>query len=99
MTCMFVLTGGLIVGLDLAVSSMKKGELARYIIRPQYAFGEMGTPPRIPKDATGQLKKMSIEFDKLYFYMSLSYPEDGILEYLKKKHFENKQQVKKFIGI
>lgn len=45
-------TGGLIVGLDLAVSSMKKGELARYIIRPQYAFGEMGTPPRIPKDAT-----------------------------------------------
>lgn len=56
MTCMFVLTGGLIVGLDLAVSSMKKGELARYIIRPQYAFGEMGTPPRIPKDATGQLK-------------------------------------------
>ena len=46
--------GGLIVGLDLAVSSMKKGELARVIIRPQYAFGEMGTPPRIPKDATGK---------------------------------------------
>lgn len=42
---------------------------------------------------------MSIEFDKLYFYMSLSYPEDGILEYLKEKHFKNKQQVKKFISI
>ncbi|XP_048751940.2 inactive peptidyl-prolyl cis-trans isomerase FKBP6-like isoform X2 [Ostrea edulis] len=45
-------TGGLIVGLNLAVSTMRVGELARIIIRPQYAFGEMGTPPRIPKDAT-----------------------------------------------
>ena len=49
------------MGLDLAVSSMKKGELARVIIRPQYAFGEMGTPPRIPKDATGK---------KSVFYMT-----------------------------
>lgn len=29
------------------------------------------------------VKKMLIEFDKFYFYMSLSYLEDGILEYLK----------------
>lgn len=55
-----ILTGGLIVGLNLAVSTMRVGELSRIIIRPQYAFGEMGTPPRIPKDATGVLKWLSL---------------------------------------
>ncbi|XP_061163372.1 inactive peptidyl-prolyl cis-trans isomerase FKBP6-like [Saccostrea echinata] len=51
-------TGGMILGLDWAVSTMKKGELARIIIRPQYAYGEMGTPPRIPKDATELLSEV-----------------------------------------
>ncbi|XP_078335141.1 inactive peptidyl-prolyl cis-trans isomerase FKBP6-like isoform X1 [Crassostrea virginica] len=75
-------TGGLIVGLDLAVSSMKKGELARVIIRPQYAFGEMGTPPRIPKDAT-----------VLYEVELLNFVEHGGVDDIELLSEEERQQI------
>lgn len=42
-----------------------------------------GDPSKDSEGCHWSVKKMSIEFDKLYFYMSLSYQEDGILEYLK----------------
>merc|ERR1712226_1600183 len=31
---------------------MKKGEKSRFTIAPQYAYGEDGSPPKIPGDAT-----------------------------------------------
>lgn len=39
---------GLLVGL----LTMKKGEKAHILVRPEVAFGEIGCPPRIPGDAT-----------------------------------------------
>lgn len=41
-----------VVGLSLALRTMKKGEVAQVMVAPQYAFGVMGCPPRIPKNAT-----------------------------------------------
>ncbi|XP_013786360.1 inactive peptidyl-prolyl cis-trans isomerase FKBP6-like isoform X2 [Limulus polyphemus] len=41
-----------ILGLDVGVGTMKKGEVAQFLIRPEYAFGQMGCPPRIPPNAT-----------------------------------------------
>uniref|UniRef100_A0A023GMQ0 peptidylprolyl isomerase n=1 Tax=Amblyomma triste TaxID=251400 RepID=A0A023GMQ0_AMBTT len=42
----------IIPGLALAVATMRKGETARILVAPQYAFGPMGCPPRIPANAT-----------------------------------------------
>ncbi|XP_076336053.1 LOW QUALITY PROTEIN: inactive peptidyl-prolyl cis-trans isomerase FKBP6-like [Tachypleus tridentatus] len=41
-----------ILGLDKGVGTMKKGEVAQFLIRPEYAFRQMGCPPRIPPNAT-----------------------------------------------
>lgn len=40
--------GDVVAGMDLAVSTMRKGELSSYIVQPAYAYGEMGCAPRIP---------------------------------------------------
>ena len=44
--------GEVIEGWDVAVSTMRTGELSRFLISPEYAFGEFGVVPRIPKAAT-----------------------------------------------
>jgi FK506-binding protein 6 len=38
-------------GFELGVATMKRGELSRFMIYPEYAFGKMGCPPRIPAEA------------------------------------------------
>lgn len=40
-----------IPGLELALQTMKKNEIAKFLIQPFYAYGAMGCPPRIPKNA------------------------------------------------
>ncbi|KAJ9579704.1 hypothetical protein L9F63_004630 [Diploptera punctata] len=40
-----------IPGLDVAVSTMKKGEHSRFLIHPDMGFGKYGCPPRIPGNA------------------------------------------------
>lgn len=35
-------------GLLIGLLTMKKGEFSRFLISPQYAFGDLGCPPRIP---------------------------------------------------
>lgn len=40
--------GQLIPGLELGVKSMKKNEIACFLINHDYAYGEMGCPPRVP---------------------------------------------------
>ncbi|XP_017877748.1 inactive peptidyl-prolyl cis-trans isomerase FKBP6 [Ceratina calcarata] len=40
--------GTLIPGLDYAISSMKKHEVAVFIIHPDLGYGQYGCPPRIP---------------------------------------------------
>lgn len=44
--------GEVIKAWDLGVASMKKGELARLTCRSDYAYGEQGSPPKIPANAT-----------------------------------------------
>ncbi|KAL3842624.1 hypothetical protein ACJMK2_020617 [Sinanodonta woodiana] len=38
-------------GMDLGIATMKKGEVARFKIRPEYGRGRAGLPPKIPGDA------------------------------------------------
>merc|ERR1719229_963478 len=44
--------GQVIKGWDLGVATMKKGELAKFTIAPEFAYGDSGSPPKIPKKAT-----------------------------------------------
>merc|ERR1719469_542011 len=45
-------TGGVIKGWDLGVATMKKGEIAKFVLAPEFAYGESGSPPKIPENAT-----------------------------------------------
>ncbi|XP_042211191.1 inactive peptidyl-prolyl cis-trans isomerase FKBP6-like [Homarus americanus] len=53
---------GLLPGLNVAIKTMRKNEKARFLISPEYAFGEMGCQPRIPSNET-----ILYEIDVLYF--------------------------------
>lgn len=44
--------GSVIKGWDLGVPTMRRGELAKFTIRGDYAYGPTGSPPTIPPDAT-----------------------------------------------
>ncbi|OXB56102.1 hypothetical protein ASZ78_007956 [Callipepla squamata] len=41
-----------LLGLEIGLLTMKKGELARFIFTPNYAYGKQGCLPLIPKNAT-----------------------------------------------
>lgn len=43
--------GETIPGLDKGVSTMKPNEKAQFLIHPDYAYGKLGCPPRIPANA------------------------------------------------
>ncbi|GLH04261.1 Inactive peptidyl-prolyl cis-trans isomerase shutdown [Gryllus bimaculatus] len=45
-------TGRCILGLDIGLSTMKCEEKADFLIHPDYAYGSLGVPPRIPSNAT-----------------------------------------------
>ncbi|KAG7213934.1 hypothetical protein KM043_003133 [Ampulex compressa] len=40
--------GTVIPGLDIGIASMKRNEVAMFVIHPDFAYGELGCPPRIP---------------------------------------------------
>jgi len=44
--------GNVIKGWDLGVASMKKGEVAKFTLAPEFAYGDAGSPPKIPEKAT-----------------------------------------------
>lgn len=44
--------GSVIKGWDMGVPTMKLGEVSKFTIRGDYAYGEMGSPPTIPPNAT-----------------------------------------------
>merc|ERR1719498_699939 len=44
--------GQVIKGWDLGVATMKKGERATFTLAPEFAYGENGSPPKIPANAT-----------------------------------------------
>eukprot|EP00931_Biecheleriopsis_adriatica_P118668 TRINITY_DN94015_c0_g1_i1.p1 TRINITY_DN94015_c0_g1~~TRINITY_DN94015_c0_g1_i1.p1 ORF type:complete len:582 (-),score=196.91 TRINITY_DN94015_c0_g1_i1:76-1821(-) len=44
--------GQVIKGWDLGVATMKKGEIAKFTLAPEFAYGDEGSPPKIPEKAT-----------------------------------------------
>ena len=48
----YIGTGQVIRGWDIGISTMKLGEKADLIRKPEYAYGKIGAPPKIPGDAT-----------------------------------------------
>lgn len=49
---LFVHTGEVIKAWDVAVATMKVGEVCRITCKPDYAYGLAGSPPKIPSNAT-----------------------------------------------
>lgn len=43
--------GQVIKGLDLGVATMHKGEVAKFMLQPEFGYGEEGSPPKIPPNA------------------------------------------------
>lgn len=44
--------GSVIAGMDLALSTMRTGEMSKFLIHPDHAYGKLGVPPRIPANAS-----------------------------------------------
>ncbi|XP_010126243.1 PREDICTED: peptidyl-prolyl cis-trans isomerase FKBP4-like, partial [Chlamydotis macqueenii] len=44
--------GEVIKAWDIAVATMKVGEICRITCKPEYAYGSAGSPPKIPPNAT-----------------------------------------------
>lgn len=44
--------GQVIQGWDKGVATMKQGEIAKFTLSPEFAYGEDGSPPKIPASAT-----------------------------------------------
>lgn len=44
--------GKVIKGWDIVGKTMAKGEKAKVTLKPEYAYGESGSPPKIPKNST-----------------------------------------------
>merc|ERR1719436_247086 len=44
--------GQVIKGWDLGVATMKKGEVAKFTLAPEFAYGAAGSPPKIPENAS-----------------------------------------------
>jgi len=56
-------TGQLIPGLEIGIGTMKTGEISTFLITSDYAFGDMGCPPRMPPKAT-----VLFEVELLHFH-------------------------------
>merc|ERR1719456_1417483 len=64
--------GQVIKGWDLGVATMKKGEKANFTLAPEFAYGEAGSPPKIPENAT-----LKFEVELLYWKSKDELTEDG----------------------
>ena len=58
-----MISGQVIPGLEVAVRSMKKGELSKYLVSPEYNLGETGCPPRVPKGTTVLMEVELIDYN------------------------------------
>lgn len=51
-----------LIGLELGLQTMRRGEFSRFLFQPLYAYGEMGCPPLIPPAATVLYEVQLIDF-------------------------------------
>uniref|UniRef100_A0A8C0AZV1 peptidylprolyl isomerase n=1 Tax=Buteo japonicus TaxID=224669 RepID=A0A8C0AZV1_9AVES len=49
-------------GLEIGLLTMKKGEVARFVFTPAYAYGRQGCPPLIPPNATVMFEVEVLDF-------------------------------------
>lgn len=92
--------GEMLPGLEVGIKSMKLGENARFIIKPELAFRNMGCPPRIPPKATVVFDVHLVKYFSVE--TSLTFDEDNldpnrfnkVLVEVKKLHFEGNELFK-----
>lgn len=55
MPCMFNIpfSDEIVPGISIGISTMRKGELARFLLTPYYGFLELGCAPRVPPNVPG----------------------------------------------
>lgn len=92
--------GEMLPGLEIGIKSMAVGENARFIIKPELAFRNMGCPPRIPPKATVVFDVHLVK----YFSVETSFTFDKdnldpnrfkkVLVEVKKLHIEGNEQFK-----
>jgi len=70
----FKVGSGVIKGWSEVIKTMKKGEIAKVTLKPEYAYGENGSPPSIPENAT---LVFEIELLKFTTEKDLSKDKDG----------------------
>lgn len=51
-----------LMGLEIGLLTMKKGEVARFVFTPDYAYGRQGCPPLIPPNATVMFEVEVLDF-------------------------------------
>lgn len=49
-------------GMELGLLTMRRGELARFLFKPPYAYGTLGCPPLIPPNSTVLFEIELIDF-------------------------------------
>jgi FK506-binding protein 6 len=54
--------GETILGWEIGVPTMKRGETARFLFSPDYGYGKLGCPPRIPANAWTMFEIQLISF-------------------------------------
>lgn len=51
-----------LAGLEMGLLTMQKGEFSRFLLQPQYAYGELGCPPFIPAAAVVLYEVQILDF-------------------------------------
>ncbi|XP_060874795.1 inactive peptidyl-prolyl cis-trans isomerase FKBP6 [Metopolophium dirhodum] len=92
--------GELIPGLEIGIKTMTTGENARFIIKPELAYRELGCPPRIPPNATILFDVHLVSFlspESIITFDRENRDPDAFnknLVQVKKLHFEANEQFK-----
>ena len=58
----FINSDEIIKGWSIGVRTMKKGERSMFTIKPEYAYGEKGSPPSIPPNSTLRFEIKLLDF-------------------------------------
>ena len=56
-----------VIGLDVAVATMKKHEKSQFIFAPEYYCGKYGCEPRVPRDTPGMHTLLNTTSRYVYF--------------------------------